>query len=238
MPNSGATSGGRESLAAATLADGGRGTPKNPDPDLLLPRIPAAQNGTSKTRPEHFALAVPCFPCFRLARYAAAVAAYLQPRQRRPEPSPRRKPWESIKNRSKAPAGAKEPWHGYTGHPRLQPMPTPTTGHACIAAARRSHPSFAPTGAFQFLCPSTHGLRRGLGSAAAAAAKKERPAAAAKKERPAAADSGGSKRDQQNPPGAFRRGHVMHFILPPRASSVNNEARFCFPSEANRQVIL
>ena len=29
----------------------------------LLPRIPAAQNGTSKTRPEHFAVAAPCFPC-------------------------------------------------------------------------------------------------------------------------------------------------------------------------------
>ncbi len=39
----------------------------------------------------------------------------------------------------------------------------------------------------------------------------------------AAADSGGSERDQQNPPGAFRRGRAMPSMLPPRAASVNNE---------------
>jgi hypothetical protein len=33
----------------------------------LLPRISAAQNGTSKIRPEHFAVAAPCFPCFHRA---------------------------------------------------------------------------------------------------------------------------------------------------------------------------
>src|SRR5258706_14864638 len=49
--------------------------PKTPDPDSPLPRIPAAPNGTSKTRPEHFAVAAPCFPPRTRCRRSRVVYA-------------------------------------------------------------------------------------------------------------------------------------------------------------------
>ncbi len=69
----------------------------------------------------------------------------------------------------KAPAGAIEPWASRNAS-SMDRYPTPATRHA-MPVPPQFHPSFAPPGALGLVCPSTHGLRRGLGSAAATAAK-------------------------------------------------------------------
>src|SRR5436190_18587514 len=96
-----------------------------------------------------------------------------QPRQGRPDSSPRRKPWVRRKNPVKAPAGAAEPWR--SGILPIHDYSAPTTWRA-FALPPHANPtllSLLPE-LLWLLCQSTHGLRRGLGSNTATAVKRER----------------------------------------------------------------
>ena len=94
----------------------------------------------------------------------------MQPRQRQPDSSPRRKPWVSKHEARGSPGRGVRTAASVQRDPRV--TPSPTTVCARTIAACQFHPSIAPPGAFALFRPVTHGLRRGLGSDTAAAVKK------------------------------------------------------------------
>jgi hypothetical protein len=134
---------------------------------------PCRRRDDGKVRPRcHHSIAPAGAFCSLVSLYPQLALWALQPRQRRPEPSPQRKLWKfDAPCQARAAVAAKEPWHVQTvadGRVRVVVV-------VMMPRCARDSTILAPLpGLFSLLLPITHSLRCGLGSNAATAAEDDR----------------------------------------------------------------